>query len=351
MAPRHRHNIWQTLDPTQRAGAAMAASVVIHLAAFTVLAVGSATGWFRMREPGGGVTGAGGAMTTLVLEEPARAEPEPALPPVQEAPASETPQHAPSSAGSQVQDELAPQALPEAPRTSLIEDAPPTRRIVEDAAPPPPPQPPTPPPSPPRASFAGVEATPARRIVYLIDGSGSMAASLAFVQGELVRSVARLHETQQFQVIVYRERLGSSSDVALSAFATSGGALALTPATRDAKQLIGPWVDDVMPSGRSDPRRAIEAALTLEPDIIFVLTRAIARSGVDVEARNREVLAALERLNPANDEGVRPAKIKAIQFLEDDPTNLLQEIARVHGGGPGSYRLVTRAEIAAARKR
>ena len=82
------------------------------------------------------------------------------------------------------------------------------------------------------------------------------------------------------------------------------------------------------------------------PDLVFVLTRSINRSvGFDAEANNRDVLDALESINPVNASGRRPARIKTIQFLDDDPTGLLQEIAERHGDGAGSYRLVGRTEV------
>ncbi len=205
------------------------------------------------------------------------------------------------------------------------------------------------PPQDPKASFAGVEANPARRIVYLIDGSGPMAASLTFIKAELASSVARLNSDQNFQVIVFRQPAsGSTSGAAPLSyyFVNTNGEPDLTPANLSAKTNVRPWIDSVSPVGKSEPLMGIEAALRLQPDIIFLLARGIARSGgIDVQQRNQQVLEMLERINPKQMMGGRLSRIKTIQFLEDDPTGLMQAIAREHGDGEGSYRLVTRAEV------
>ncbi len=210
------------------------------------------------------------------------------------------------------------------------------------------PAPPTPPQDP-KASFAGVEANPARRIVYLIDGSGPMAASLTFIKAELASSVARLNPDQNFQVIVFRQPAsgGTSGAAPLSYYyMNANGEPDLTAANVSAKGNVRAWIDSVSPVGKSEPLMGIEAALRLQPDIIFLLARGIARSGgIDIEQRNQQVLAMLDRINPKQMMGGRLARIKTIQFLEDDPTGLMQAIAREHGDGEGSYRLVTRAEV------
>lgn len=209
--------------------------------------------------------------------------------------------------------------------------------------------PPASPPQDPKASFAGVEANPARRIVYLIDGSGPMAASLTFIKAELASSVARLGSDQNFQVIVFRLPAigGSSAAAPLSYYhINASGEPDLTPANVSAKGNVRRWLDSISPVGKSEPLMGIEAALRLQPDIIFLLARGIARSGgIDVEQRNQQVLDMLDRINPKQMMGGRLSRIKTIQFLEDDPTGLMQAIAREHGDGEGSYRLVTRAEV------
>jgi len=52
-------------------------------------------------------------------------------------------------------------------------------------------------------------------------------------------------------------------------------------------------------------------------------------------------MAELDRLNPRGLNGQRRATIKAIQFLEEDPTGTMQAIGEEHGDGPGSYTVLT----------
>jgi hypothetical protein len=264
-------------------------------------------------------------------------EPEPEPPVVQES-VEPTPQPEPVKQEISFVKPPPPPPRIDPPKPSLIADHEPLEGTGTQPAPPVP--------SPePRASFAGVEASPARRVVYLVDASGAMTSSLKFVKEELVRSAARLNIDQRFQVIVFRQPVGSSG-TSLVHFALSGSRPDLTPATREAKVALATWLAGVRPGGRSDPLPAIEHAMDMQPDLIFLLTRGINRSvGFDVDAHNRRVLDALERLNPRGMSGKRPARIKTVQFLDDDPTGLMQAIAEAHGDGPGSYRLVGRSEI------
>jgi len=201
------------------------------------------------------------------------------------------------------------------------------------------------------ASFAGVEAARARRIVYVVDASGGMTTSLNFVKAELARSVARLDPSQSFQVVVFRElphvegtegeaaAPGSAVDV----FGGGSGPGALMAASYEARIRVVQWLSGFEPVGRSDPLSGLTAALEFEPDLIFLLTRSIRRSGgsADWGAGNAATLASLDKLNPVN-QGMmqRRTVIKAIQFLDEDPTGLLPAIAAAHGDGPGSYRVV-----------
>ncbi|MCC6675635.1 MAG: hypothetical protein IT436_00700 [Phycisphaerales bacterium] len=205
-------------------------------------------------------------------------------------------------------------------------------------------------PEPAPASFAGVQGPRASRVVYLVDASGPMASSLPLVLSELDRSVSRLNAAQSFQVIVFREppppAPGRESARALEVFGGAGSTL--LPATDDQKQRLRTWLAGIQPSGRSDPREALVAGLSLKPELVFLLTRSIRRSGPDSAwaGGNRAVLETLDRLNPADPAtGRRPVVIKAIQFIDDDPSGLLKAIASLHGDGPGSYRVMDIEEL------
>jgi hypothetical protein len=195
--------------------------------------------------------------------------------------------------------------------------------------------------------FAGVEARRARRIVYVVDASGPMASSLAFVKSELARSIGRLAADQSFQVLFFRETADGSSGVGFSAFGASSGGTELHSATPESKKQLLSWLSTIRPGGRSNPRAALEAAINLRPEVVFVLSRRIKRTNVaDAAAEVRDVMSLLDRINPQDHvTGVRPVVVKTIQFLDDDPSGMLQQIAETHGDGAGSYRLLTLEQL------
>lgn len=203
---------------------------------------------------------------------------------------------------------------------------------------------------PPRAvSFAGVSAQAARRVVYVVDASGSMVSSYAFVRARLAQSIARLSPTQHFQVILVRGTPDGTSDVQL--LPGDGGSDPLLRALPSTREAAIARLREVVVSGRSDPIAGLERALTLEPrpDVVFFLARGFQRSGPNAEWGGgvESTLASLDRLNPrSRRSGLRPVVIKTIQFLEDDPTGLMSAIADAHGDGPGSFRVLLLDDLA-----
>ncbi len=196
-------------------------------------------------------------------------------------------------------------------------------------------------PTAPAAAFAGLHARAATRIVYAVDTSGSMVHTLSFVLDELARSISRLQPTQSFQVVLFAEKPGAPPVRMPPVGPGRGGLIRATPANRLA---VVEWLHTVIAGGRSNPVEGLRAAIGLEPDLIFVLARSIQRTGVDADAAGRveRVLARLDALNPVDPKtGRRPTVIKTIQFIDEDPTGLMQRIARAHGDGAGSYRLLT----------
>lgn len=198
--------------------------------------------------------------------------------------------------------------------------------------------------TPSRVSFAGVEGSPAQRIVYVVDASGSMTSSLRFVKEELVRSIARLQPTQAFQIIIVHGTPDAPGAGEVEVFQKGSP----TPATGDTRLRAATWLESAQPRGSSDPLAGLSAALHLKPDLIFLLTRSIRRSGTHTEWGKgaSATLAELDRLNPVSREtGQRPAVIKTIQFIDDDPTGLLKDIAQLHGDGAGSYKVLRLEEL------
>jgi hypothetical protein len=183
-------------------------------------------------------------------------------------------------------------------------------------------------------------------VVYVVDASGAMTSSLKFVKEELARSIARLDASQSFQVVVFRELPGTKDGDGFEMPPSSGNRLMAV--TNESRVSSTAWLAGIQPGGRSDPLAGLTAALKLKPDLIFLLTRSIRRSGATAEwgAGTAATLEALDKLNPVGRNGLRPTVIKAIQFLDEDPTGLLPAIADTHGDGEGSYKVLRQDEVA-----
>ena len=185
------------------------------------------------------------------------------------------------------------------------------------------------------ATFVGLRSTNARRIVYVIDASGSMIRSLQIVIQELARSLARLTPQQRFGLVFFQR------NEALMVPPTTR----LLSATPDAKVAALRWIDEnVIPAGRSNPLAAIEKALSFKPDVIFLLSENITGSG-EFEIDREDLLALLDQLNPKDPEtGRRGTQISCVQFLYPDPLETLLRIAQEHGG-PNGYKFLDAAEL------
>ncbi len=194
----------------------------------------------------------------------------------------------------------------------------------------------------PGALFAGVGAAAARSVVYVVDASGPMVASLPEVIAELQASVERLKPTQRFSVIAFRRTPDGGG---VESFAA-----APVRATDQARRELASWLAALRPAGRSNPLDGLTSALAMKPDAVFLLSRSIERSGGGVWDLGKDrTLAELDRLNPRNASGARPVAIRTIQFLDEDPTGTMQAIAREHAGddaaaqGAGAYTVIRRA--------
>ncbi len=187
------------------------------------------------------------------------------------------------------------------------------------------------------ATFVGITSSNARRIVYVIDASGSMISSFQIIIEELGRSLESLNPQQQFQVVFFQK-----NDAVIARKMDK-----LVPATQDEKLATLAWINDrsnILPQGRSNPLAAIEKAMRLKPDVIFLLSENITGSG-QFEIDQADLLALLEKLNPIDPEtGRRTTQINCVQFLDPDPLDTLRKIAEIHGGAKG-YRFLDRRQL------
>jgi hypothetical protein len=195
----------------------------------------------------------------------------------------------------------------------------------------------------PDVRFAGVGASNARSVIYVVDASGSSISTFPFILEELRRSVARLAPTQQFQVIFF----GPGGYTAAPHPADGGQSLKtirLIRATQGNIRAVLEWCARIEPRERSNPIPALEIALSLRPDAVFVLSMAITGLGV-WEPDKATLLQQLDALNPIDERsGRRPAMIKTIQLFEDDPAGILRAIGEAHGGSDG-YKFLSRQEV------
>ncbi len=195
-------------------------------------------------------------------------------------------------------------------------------------------------PGSPSVTFGGLGASSVSSVVYAVDCSGPMVTSLPIIIAELERSVARLSSSQKFGVVLFHR----TTDNGGAGSGAESFAPVLVRATPSAKELLHNWLIAAEPSGRSSPLAGVELALTLKPDAIFLLSRSIHRSGGGVwEIGLEPTMAKLEQLNPNRRILGRPVLIQTIQFLDEDPTGIMQAIGTRHGGGAG-YRVVKRQQ-------
>lgn len=253
--------------------------------------------------------------------------------------------------------------------------APSTKAVHTPPTTPPMPAPPPPAVKPaPVAAFAGVKAEQARRVVYAVDVSGVMVGSLPFVMEELQRCVARLSPEQQFQVVLFSDPTpppsatddpeGAEHNPRFDGDRTSptGALPTLTELLPLAKWLgdgtKAPGLMDVSEASRaklaelaagvkadgmSNPLTGLRLALSMKPDVVFLLTRGIHRSGTTWGPGEADVLAALDEANPKDASGRRATTIRTVQFVAPDPSGLLDRIAGQHGGG--SCTVLTVADL------
>lgn len=133
-----------------------------------------------------------------------------------------------------------------------------------------------------RTGLFGLEAA-GSRFVYLIDRSASMAASeggpLAAAKRELIRSLDDLGRVQQFQIIAYNQRL--------SHFRPSGGRRGLAFGDDSNRRRAVRFIESIRGDGATRHAPAIEAALAVGPDTVFLLTDADAQDDLDQEEFER----------------------------------------------------------------
>jgi hypothetical protein len=157
-----------------------------------------------------------------------------------------------------------------------------------------------------------------RKIVYVVDRSGSMTDSLDIVKLELKRSLFDLGADTEFHVIFF----SSGPPVEMPA-------RRLVAATDRNRGLAFEFIDGVIARGETDPSQALERAFAAKPDLIYLLT--------DGEF-DRAIIDLVKRLNVGG-----KVRVYTIGFLYDGGREILTKIAADNGG---EYKFVAEKDLA-----
>ena len=173
----------------------------------------------------------------------------------------------------------------------------------------------------PGAAFMGTRDQ-GSKIIFIIDASGSMAShhSMQVAKSALISSLQALDGNQQFLIIFYDEK-----PVALDLRDVHKPQL--YAATEIHKTLARQKVGGIKPGAGTQHLPAIEMALRLRPDVIFLLT-----DGQEPQIYPSE----LEQLRQSN---IQKTRIHTIEFGVGQeiseivaPNNFLRKLARQNGG-------------------
>ena len=182
--------------------------------------------------------------------------------------------------------------------------------------------------------FMGLDAVAARRIVYVVDASGSMMLHLSTVLEELERSLRKLHPKQMFGVVFFQNKK--------SIAVPPKGELVYANASNIEKAMR--WSGKVTAFGYCNPIVAIKTAMRLEPEVMYLLSENITGTG-SYEVPEEELLEAIDGLNPVDTRnGLRKVQINCIQFLSEDVNGTMEKIAKIHGGDDG-YVCIERGKV------
>jgi len=163
----------------------------------------------------------------------------------------------------------------------------------------------------------GKRARGAKRIVYVVDRSGSMMTTFDAVRRELRTSVDGLRRNQRFHVIFFNAGPPLENEPRR-----------LVPANGVQKRRLYEFLDSIQAEGSTDPIPAMERAFAVRPDLIYFLTDG------DFEALLLEKLRGWNRS--------QAVKIYTIAYVSQAGRVLLEQIAREHDG---DFKFVSEHDI------
>lgn len=154
-------------------------------------------------------------------------------------------------------------------------------------------------------------------VVYLVDRSGSMIDTIEPLKREIKRSLGELQPMQKFHVIFF-----SSGEPA------EGPAKGLIWATDRNKKQNYDFIDTVEARGQTDPRWAMQRALALKPDLVYLLTDGVFSSDI------AEKIIEWAKLHKV--------KVNTIAYVMESGGSVLRRIAEETGG---VYRFVSEEQL------
>ena len=170
------------------------------------------------------------------------------------------------------------------------------------------------------AEFMGVRTT-GKNIAYVIDRSGSMGGErFVHMMLELKRSIEALPADATFCVFLF----SSQTTVSGRSFEAMPAGKLVRASPRGKADAIK-WLESQSPMGGTDPTAALETALKMKPDTIYLMTDGAFNDPM-------AVFDVLARGNPK-----RAVSVNTIAFHERGMELVLKEIASQHRG---DYRFV-----------
>ena len=155
---------------------------------------------------------------------------------------------------------------------------------------------------------AGGSVRGVRSVIYVVDRSGSMADTFNRVRAELKRSISSLRRSQKFHVILFNSGPPLESPP-----------FRLVNATAASRKAFFEFLETVDPAGSTHPENALRRALSLGPDLIYLLS-----DGINFDP------ALPGKLGEWNQD--RRTRIFTIAYLDPGGREMLESIAREHRG-------------------
>jgi hypothetical protein len=161
----------------------------------------------------------------------------------------------------------------------------------------------------------------ARKIVFVVDRSGSMTDSIDYVKEELKGSIGELAEKKEFHVLFYSS--GPCVEMPTRR---------LVDATKRNKAFAYEFIDGIIAQGGTDPSDALRRAFAVRPEVIYLLT--------DGEF-DRAIVGLVRGLNAGG-----RVRVHTIGFLYTWPgtsaEGVLKQIAVENGG---NYKFVSERDL------